>query len=130
MGFFLGMILSFLWWAWDTTPHCVKDRISYLFQQKTTAQMTRKHIKVPFWLSGNKYNVLIKRPRKKFIMFSTILCDGKDRTQKIQKYLGPDNNFFGQKISPSDFGFQNIEFHIVLPEEKLLSFWHHQPIEI
>lgn len=122
MGFFVGMLLTFVWWIWRTTPKCVTERISKCFEQKTTAKLSRKRIKVPFWLSGQKYNILVKRPRKNFLMFSNIFCDGKDRTLRVIKYLGPDNNFFGSDVTPRDLGYREMEFQVIVPFEKNFFF--------
>lgn len=122
MGFFVGILLTFAWWVWRTTPQCITSRVTAFFEQKTTAKVTRKRIKIPLWISGQKYNILVKRPRKNFLMFSNILCDGKDRTLRITKYLGPDNNFFGNAITPRDLGYREIEFQVAIPFEKSLYF--------
>ncbi|AHC54836.1 putative secreted protein [Tunisvirus fontaine2] len=128
MGIPTGVILAFIWWIWRSLPTCVTRNIAKMFDKKTTAKVCRKKIKVPLWISGQKYNVLVKRPRKNFIMFSSILCDGRDKTLRMIKYLGPDNDFFGSKISPRDLGYREVEFQVVIPFEKSLFFSDDQQI--
>lgn len=95
----------------------------WMFYPKSTAKYIRKKGKKNLWvnfvLGGENYIVVL--PVKRGVRaIQKISCDGKDETCKMMEFLGPNNDFFGQKLCPSDFGYENIEIEMLVPEKTLL----------
>nr|WQM87145.1 hypothetical protein [Marseillevirus cajuinensis] len=130
MDFFVKFFLCFVAWIGRTTPFFIKELVYRSFQKKSTAKMTRKLTKVKCWISGQKYHILLKHKRGPFNMIGNVMCDEKDCSLRMSKYLGPNNDFFGQSVTPRDLGYSRVCIELVFPKERLLVFENDQAITL
>ena len=67
-----------------------------------------KYIKIPYHYLDNDYYYLFKR-RRNFTPINIIKDEnGKDITEFLLPYLGPNYDFLGVSLTPSDFGYSKI----------------------
>ncbi|ADB03988.1 hypothetical protein C8_217 [Cannes 8 virus] len=122
MELFVKFFLCLVGWIGRTTPRFIKEYAYWSLQKKSTAKVTRRLTKVKCWISGQKYHILLKHKRGPFNMLGDIVCDGKDCSLRMSKYLGPNNDFFGQPVTPKDLGYTKVSIEVVFPKRKLLEF--------
>nr|WNL49881.1 hypothetical protein MarFTMF_365 [Marseillevirus sp.] len=130
MELFVKFFLCFVGWIGRTTPLFIKDFVYWSLQKKSTARITRKLTKVKCWVSGQKYHILLKHKRGPFYMIGNIFCDGKDCSIRMTKYLGPNNDFFGQCVTPKDLGYDKVSIEVVFPKQRLLVFERDEAISL
>lgn len=72
-------------------------------------------------MGSEKYIAVLKQ-KPGIRVIDKVICDGNDETLGMTKFLGPNHDFFGQNLCPRDLGYEKIEFALLFPERKDLSF--------
>lgn len=86
----------------------IQKRIDEIKTKKiTNAKKIGKFFSVDYKLNGQKYCLLTQVPDFPWLMTITDQ-DGFDRTKELEPYIGPDANFHGALLKPSDFGYSSL----------------------
>lgn len=62
-----------------------------------------------FYHNSHRYSLVIKSRMSKPLPFDEVISDGKDVRETLIRFLGPNKDFMGSKITPSDMNLSDIK---------------------
>lgn len=69
-------------------------------------------VEVPYLMNNSWYRIPIPRHIKKTPTVVKVMSGNQDVTSKIREYLGPNEDFHQQLITPKDLGYHELKFQL------------------
>lgn len=111
---------------------CIIAKTMYLsiiqYFNNTLVQKDKNTYELTYTVAGSIYKMLIRVKRGPKKLINAFDHDGKDVTEIILSYLGPNEDFHHAIFTPDYFDKESITFHLSDGEEK--SFTRFQPLLI
>lgn len=92
---------------WSKFLHDVKK----CFQKNNVERSRHKYI-ITYQYGSHEYKIICKRQQSRIRILHIENEHGDDVLEHVKQYMGPNSDFHGMKLSPSDLGHKKLTFHI------------------